>query len=123
MNAWTYRLLVGATAGLLAGVAGAQTPTPSSNATTDQGTPPSMQTPTGAAHASHPAARTSHSGMAKSKHATHHASKSWSGTEHTAMQGDEKQYRDALRQCVKERQETLRDSCLDEAIDHYHRNG
>lgn len=122
MNAWTYRLLAGATAALLAAVVGAQTSTPSSNTTTDQGAPSNMQTPTGAAHGPHPAARTSHSGMAKSKHATHHASKSWNRTEHTAMQ-DEKQYRDALRQCVKEQEQAMRDSCLDEAIDHYHRNG
>ena len=129
MNTWSHRLLAGVIAGLLAGAVGAQTSSPSSTATTDQNTVPGMQTPApGAGQSqSHPAARMSHSGHMKSKHSTkhsmHNASSSRSSdAERTAMH-EEKEYHDALRHCVKEQDSSRRDSCLDGAIDHYHRNG
>jgi hypothetical protein len=50
-----------------------------------------------------------------------HASKPRSQPEQTAMQG-EKAYREALRQCAKEQDQTARGSCLDNAIQQFHRS-
>jgi hypothetical protein len=65
---------------------------------------------------------------AKSAKSTQHASKSTqNGTkpraqpEKTAMQGD-KAFREALRQCAKEQNQSARDSCLDNAIEQFHHN-
>jgi cytoskeletal protein RodZ len=58
---------------------------------------------------------------AKSAKPAHHASKPRSQHDQTAMQGD-KAYREALRQCAKEKDQNARDSCLDNAIEQFHRN-
>jgi hypothetical protein len=52
---------------------------------------------------------------------TRHAAKPRSKPEQTAMQG-EKAYREALRQCAKEQDQNARDSCLDNAIQQFHRS-
>jgi hypothetical protein len=57
----------------------------------------------------------------KSTKPTHHAAKPRSQPDQTAMQGD-KAYREALRQCAKEQDQNARDSCLDNAIQQFHRN-
>jgi hypothetical protein len=51
----------------------------------------------------------------------HHAAKSRVQPDQTAMQ-DDKAYRDALRQCAKQPDQNARDSCLDNAIEQFHRN-
>jgi len=58
---------------------------------------------------------------AKSTKPAHHATKPRSQLDQTAMQGD-KAYREALRQCAKEQDQNTRDSCLDNAIQQFHRN-
>jgi hypothetical protein len=58
---------------------------------------------------------------AKSTRPAHHATKSRVQPDQTAMQGD-KAYREALRQCAKEADQNARDSCLDNAIEQFHRN-
>jgi len=58
---------------------------------------------------------------AKSTKSAQHAAKSRSKPEQTAMQ-DEKAYREALRQCAKEQDQNARDSCLDNAIQQFHRS-
>ena len=60
---------------------------------------------------------------AKSTKPAHQATKSHSHSQldQTAMQGD-KAYREALRQCAKEANQNARDSCLDTAIEQFHRN-
>jgi hypothetical protein len=50
-----------------------------------------------------------------------HAAKPVSQPEQTAMQG-EKAYREALRQCAKEQDQNARGSCLDNAIEQFHRH-
>jgi hypothetical protein len=57
----------------------------------------------------------------KSAKPAHHATKSRVQPEQTAMQ-DDKAYRDALRQCAKQPDQNARDSCLDNAIEQFHRN-
>ena len=58
---------------------------------------------------------------AKSTKLAQHAAKPRSKPEQTAMQG-EKAYREALRQCAKEPDQNARDSCLDNAIQQFHRS-
>ena len=58
---------------------------------------------------------------AKSTKPAQHAAKSHGKPEQTAMQG-EKAYREALRQCAKEQDQNARDSCLDNAIQQFHRS-
>jgi hypothetical protein len=58
---------------------------------------------------------------AKSTKPAHHATKSRSQLDQTAMQGD-KAYREALRQCAKEQDQNARNSCLDSAIEQFQRN-
>jgi hypothetical protein len=58
---------------------------------------------------------------AKSTKPAHHAAKPRAQAEQTAMQG-EKAYREALRQCAKEQDQNARGSCLDNAIEQFHRN-
>lgn len=52
---------------------------------------------------------------------THHAGKS-KRTSEQAMSPDEKAYREALRDCAKEHSGSQRDSCLDSAIERFHKN-
>jgi hypothetical protein len=58
---------------------------------------------------------------AKSIKPARHAAKPVGQPEQTAMQG-EKAYREALRQCAKEQDQNARGSCLDNAIEQFHRN-
>jgi hypothetical protein len=58
---------------------------------------------------------------AKSTKPARHAAKPLSQPGQTAMQGD-KAYREALRQCAKEQNQSTRESCLDNAIEQFHRN-
>ena len=58
---------------------------------------------------------------AKSTKPAQHAARSHGKPEQTAMQGD-KAYREALRQCAKEQDQNARQSCLDNAIQQFHRS-
>jgi hypothetical protein len=58
---------------------------------------------------------------AKSTKPARHAAKPLGQPEQTAMQGD-KAYREALRQCAREQDQNARGSCLDNAIEQFHRN-
>jgi hypothetical protein len=58
---------------------------------------------------------------AKRTKSTQHAAKPRGQTEQTAMQG-EKAYREALRQCAKEQDQNARGTCLDNAIQQFHRS-
>jgi len=139
MNSHPYRILLGAGLAMLVGVVGAQTygdqssanknapqnvqaqpssaPTPASGgdapySTTDKSAPQATQ-----GQASSPSDQT----RAKSTKAAQHAAKPRSKPEQTAMQG-EKAYREALRLCAKEQDQNVRDSCLDNAIQQFHRS-
>ncbi len=60
-------------------------------------------------------------GQQPAKHARHIAKRT-SRSDQVAMRG-ETTYRQALRQCVKESHPDQRDSCLDNAIEQFQRNG
>jgi len=63
---------------------------------------------------------TQHQAMNTHK-STRHAGKSKRHSEE-AMAPDEKAYRQALRDCAKEQSGSQRDSCLDNAIERFHKN-
>jgi hypothetical protein len=56
------------------------------------------------------------------KNTTHHMRKS-ARQQNEAVSPDERSYRQALRQCVKERDESQRDACIDNAIEQHEPNG
>lgn len=70
--------------------------------------------------------------QASNESAKHHqAMRSHTGSPHAgkskrqseqAMSPDEKAYRDVLRDCAKEQSSSQRDSCLDSAIERFHKN-
>lgn len=62
-----------------------------------------------------------HQAMNTHKGTRHHAGKSKRQSEE-AMAPDEKAYREALRDCAKEQNSSQRDSCLDNAIERFHKN-
>jgi hypothetical protein len=139
MNSYPYRILLGAGLAMLVGVVGAQTygdqpaadknapqnmqaqpssaPTPASGgdtpySTTDKSAPKATQAQPSSA---------SDQTRAKATKSAQHAAKPRSKPEQTAMQG-EKAYREALRQCAREQDQNARDSCLDNAIQQFHRS-
>jgi len=57
----------------------------------------------------------------KAAKTVHHAAKPASRPDQTAARG-EKTFRQALRQCAKEQDQTQRDSCLDNAIEQFQRS-
>ena len=142
MNSHPYRILVGAGLAMLIGVVGAQTygdqpaadknapqnmqaqpssaPTPASGGDTPYSTTDKMSGQTNAqAKPSDQGSRKMSS--AKSTKPAQHAAKPHAKPEQMAMQG-EKAYREALRQCAKEQDQNARDSCLDNAIQQFHRS-
>ena len=71
-------------------------------------------------------AESAHEHMASNKGMKHaegmkHGARSKRMSEEAAAP-DEKAYRDALRVCAKQQNEGLRDSCIDSAIEKFHRN-
>jgi len=126
-----YRILLGASLALLLGAAGAQNaPDSSSRIPAEKGTMTTMpaQPSTQATDkmAADPNA-TSQGIAAPNTDATqsapaHHAHKSGS-RQQEAVSPEEKSYRQALRQCVQERDESQRDACIDNAIGQHQPNG
>jgi hypothetical protein len=125
MTTQAYRLLLGASLALFVGAAGAQNASdanswmpaekgvthtmpaqPSGQATDKMSTAPqNAAEPTEAA----PMRHAHKSAMHQMRH-------------REAVSPEEKGYRQALRQCVKERNESQRDSCLDNAIEQHQPN-
>ena len=128
-----YRLLLGASLAVCVGAAAAQNaPDSSSRLPAAKGTINTMpaqpsQQPTDKmsgdtnAAASQGTATTQNTAQPAQSAPMHHAHKSAS-RQREAVTPEEKSYRDALRQCAKERDESQRDSCLDSAIEQ-HPNG
>jgi hypothetical protein len=133
MTLSTYRLLLGASLALLVGAAGAQNaPDSTARVPAAKGTINTMpaqpsQQPTDKMSADPNAGS---QGTAAAQNAAeptqsalmHHAHKS-AHRQHEAVSPEEKNYREALRQCAKESNESQRDSCLDTAIGQHQPNG
>ena len=129
----TYRILLGASLALCVGAASAQTaPDSSSRLPAQKGmnsapaAQPSaqptdkMSTDPNAASQGTAAAPTNSDAASTAQ--SHHARKSVS-PQHEAISPEEKSYRQALRQCAVERNESQRDACLDTAIGQRQPNG
>ena len=131
MTTYPYRILLGASLALLVGAAGAQNaPDSSSRVPAEKGTmtttpaQPSAQ-PTDKM-AADPNATSQGTAAPKADAAqtapVHHAHKS-APRQHEAVSPEEKGYRQALRQCVQERDASQRDACIDNAIGQHQPNG
>jgi hypothetical protein len=131
MTSHPYRILLGASLALIVGAAGAQN-APDNNlrmpaqkgTTTAMPAQPSMQ-PTDKM-AADPNATSQGTAAPKSDTAQsapmHRAHKS-APRQQEAVSPEEKSYRQSLRQCAQERDESQRDSCLDNAIGQHQPNG
>jgi hypothetical protein len=129
----TYRLLLGAGLALFVGAAGAQyapdttsrmpaqkdtskaTSAQPSEQPTDKMSTNSNASAQGTADQQNKSAQQSTAGEPMHAQAMRHAHKS-AMHEHENVSPEEKSYRQALRQCVQERSESQRDSCIDNAI-------
>lgn len=130
MTSHPYRILLGASLALLVGAAGAQT-TPDNNSrmpaekgtmTTMPAQPSEQPTDKMAADPNATSQGTAAKPDATQPAPAHRMHKS--GTrQHEAVSPEEKSYRQALRQCVEERDESQRDTCIDNAIGQRQTNG
>jgi hypothetical protein len=131
MTSHPYRILLGASLALLVGAAGAQNaPDNSSRLPAEKGTTTTMpaqpsEQPTDKMAADPNA--TSQGTAAPKADATQsaparHAHKS-ARHQNEAVSPEEKSYREALRQCAQERDQSQRDTCIDNAIGQHQPNG
>ena len=118
------RIVLGASLALFVGVAGAQNTAPDSTSRmpTEKGTTTSMpaqpsEQPTDKMSGDANAAQ----GTAAPKTMARHAHKS-AKQQSEAVSPDEQSYRQSLRQCVRERDESQRDTCIDNAIGQHQPN-
>jgi hypothetical protein len=133
MTSHPYRVLLGASLALLVGTAGAQyAPDSNSRLPAEKGTTTAMtaqpsEQPTDQMSAD-PNATTQGTAAPKNKAETaqsaptRNAHKS-APRQQEALSPEEKGYRQALRQCVQERDESQRDACIDNAIGQHQPNG
>lgn len=128
-----YRILLGATLALCVGAAGAQNypnataPVPAEKSTTTTMPAQPREQPTAKMSASpnaasQGAAASQNAGDAGQSAPMRHARKS-ATLQHEAVSPEEKSYREALRQCAQERNDSQRDACLDNAIGQHQPNG
>ncbi len=115
MLSQTYRILLGASLALCIGAAGAQNAPDNSRMSAQKGTNATTAQPSEQPTAPQSNADATHAA------AVHHARKSAS-RQHEAVSPEEKSYREALRQCAEERNESQRDTCLDTAIGQHEPN-
>jgi hypothetical protein len=131
MTSHPYRILLGASLALLVGAAGAQNaPDNSSRMPADKGTITTMpaqpsERPTDKmsadpnASAQGTAAPKGDATQPAPVHRTHKSAP----RQQEAVSPEEKSYRQALRQCVQERDESQRDACIDNVIGQHQPNG
>ncbi len=119
-----YRIVLGASLALFVGAAGAQTaPDSTSRMPTEKGTMTTMP----AQPAEQPTDKMSGDpnagtqGTAAPKNMARHAHKS-ARQQSEAVSPNEQSYRQVLRQCVQERDESQRDACIDNAIGQHQPN-
>ena len=126
-----YRILLGASLALLVGAAGAQNAAPDNNSrmpaakgaiTTMPSQPSERPTDKMAADPNATSQGTAAPKSDATTPAPHRTHKSAPRQQEVASP-EEKGYRDALRQCVQERDESQRDTCIDNAIGQHQPNG
>lgn len=133
MLSHTYRILLGASLAFCVGAAGAQTApdsnsrVPAEKATTSTTAAQPSEQPTDKMSANPNAnsqrmAATQNSAEPVASVPMRHTRKS-ATRQHEAISPEEKSYRQALRQCAQERDESQRDACLDNAIGQHEPNG
>jgi hypothetical protein len=131
MTPHPYRILLGASLALLVGAAGAQNaPDSNSRMPAEKGTTTTMPAQPTAQPTDKMSADPNATSQGTAKNAAdatqpapvHHMHKSAS-RQQEAVSPEEKSYRQALRQCVQERDESQRDACIDTAIGQRQPNG
>jgi len=126
MTTHPYRILLGASLALLVGAAGAQN-APDNNsrmpaakgAITTMPAQPSEQPTDKMAADPNAAAPKADATQPAGAHRTHKSAP----RQQEAVSPEEKSYREALRQCAQERNESQRDACIDNAIGQHQPNG
>lgn len=133
MLSHTYRILLGASLAFCVGAAGAQTAAdsnsrvPARKATTSATAAQPSEQPTDKMSAdpnanSQSTATTGNTAEPSASTPMRHARKP-AARQHEAVSPEEKNYREALRQCAQERDESQRDACLDNAIGQHQPTG
>lgn len=132
MTSHPYRILLGASLALLVGAAGAQNAPDNNNSRmpAEKGTMTTMpaqpsEQPTDKM-AADPNATSQGTAAAKAdatQPAPAHRMHKSGTRQHEALSPEEKSYRQTLRQCVEERDESQRDACIDNAIGQRQTNG
>lgn len=128
MTSHPYRILLGASLALLVGAAGAQNaPDNNSRMPAAKGAITTMPAQPSEQPTDKMAAATSQGTAASKADATqpapaHRMHKS-APHQQEALSPEENSYRQALRQCVQERDESQRDACIDNAIGQHQPNG
>lgn len=128
MTTHPYRILLGASLALLVGAAGAQNaPDNNSRMPAAKGAITTMPAQPSEQPTDKMAAATSQGTAASKADATqpapaHRMHKS-APHQQEALSPEENSYRQALRQCVQERDESQRDACIDNAIGQHQPNG
>lgn len=126
-----YRILLGASLALLVGAAGAQN-APDSNsripaekgmATTMPAQPSEQPTDKMSADPNATAQGTAASKADATQPAPAHRMHKSATRQQETVSPEEKSYRQALRQCVQERDESQREACIDNAIGQHQPNG
>jgi hypothetical protein len=131
MTSHPYRILLGASLALLVGAAGAQNaPDNSSRMPAEKGTmttmpaqPPEQPTEKMSADPNATSQGTAAPKAEAAQSAPARQARKSATRQHEAVSPEEKSYREALRQCVQERDESQRDACIDNAIGQHPPNG
>ena len=125
MTSHINRIVLGASLALFVGAAGAQNaPDSTSRMPTEKGTMTNMP----AQPSEQPTDKMSGDpnagaqGTTAPKNMAHHAHRS-ARQQSEPVSPDEQSYRQALRQCMQERDESQRDACIDNAIGQHQPNG
>jgi hypothetical protein len=119
-------LLIGAALAMLCAASVAQDQPPASDAANQSAQAQPTPKMSGQKHKSATKHHKSTSTAKKTSHSSHHSrstAAAGSSTGNEMISQDEQAYRNALRQCAREQEAATRDSCLDNAIEHYGRNG
>jgi hypothetical protein len=131
MTTHSYRILLGASLALLVGAAGAQN-TPDNNSrmpaakgaiTTMPAQPSEQPTDKMAADPNATSQGTAAPKSDATQPAPAHRVQKSALRQQEAVSPEEKSYREALRQCAQERNESQRDACIDNAIGQHQPNG
>jgi hypothetical protein len=131
MTSHPYRILLGASLALLVGAAGAQN-APDNNSripaakgaiTTMPAQPSEQPTDKMAADPNDTSQGTAASKADATQPAPAHRMHKSAPHQQEALSPEENSYRQALRQCVQERDESQRDACIDNAIGQHQPNG